>query len=457
MASVDTLPLSSYPMHMAADQMTPHMVDANTAPPPRRGRDAQDERDNQLISDLLSGVGPDDSAFDFLDRDLEPGEKAKDAEDFEDIGDDDLADEDDGLGDAEAGSTGVNGVDSPGGDAPAGLDTRGDGDAGLDEEMDHDAAFDDLFGDQPSSPQGPTPDDGMEEDVFGELSRVEDDREGSVQARGSTTGSFGAVSRQNTGQVTLREAKTEPDLHADAEDDTLDHDSTAELINTAQDDDPELREQRELFAQAQREREERLRKGTSFGELPPPPTTNAELFETIWPRFEPHQPPRFHALLGVKRAFYVGKRPTRVPKPIQPSKVSLDLLPDQERSFRLAGSAVMTRPEQQAKAEQERLVFVHEVASPMEREASGDDDDDGRSDDEPVAGVTLADLQVLCEDWDVEHEAVVSPLDVDMHADDDWEQDRPSKVSPDVQLRCRVYSSSCLCCHMWSRVVMIHF
>ncbi len=57
--------------------------------------DAQEQADNSLISSLLSGTNEGQDNFDFLNRDLVPGEKAQDAVDFEDISDDDLAEEED--------------------------------------------------------------------------------------------------------------------------------------------------------------------------------------------------------------------------------------------------------------------------------------------------------------------------------------------------------------------------
>jgi hypothetical protein len=99
----------------------------------------QDEQDDALINKLFNDPTQN---FDFLDRDLDVGEKANDAVDFEDIGDDDLAeDEDDvngfstnGRGDDEdRDMSGGTFSDIPGGDAD-------------------DDGFDDLFGDLPSSP-----------------------------------------------------------------------------------------------------------------------------------------------------------------------------------------------------------------------------------------------------------------------------------------------------------------
>ncbi|KAI9832832.1 MAG: hypothetical protein M1826_000998 [Phylliscum demangeonii] len=107
---------------------------------------SQDELDDRNIEALLGGDPTDQGKLDFLNRDLVPGEKATDAVDFEDIDDDDLADEEDIQSDP------VNGPTETW--PPA-------GDQSLDPGVvpDDEADLDDLFADVPSSPaQHPQPD-----------------------------------------------------------------------------------------------------------------------------------------------------------------------------------------------------------------------------------------------------------------------------------------------------------
>lgn len=330
-------------------------LEAAASPPPRHALpltahrdmphavDPEAQQDDELIGQLLDGVP---GSANFLEgittRDLDVGEKANNAQDFEDIGDDDLADDD--LADEPVQANGHSA-----------------------EDFEDDAAFDDLFGDQPSSPAAA---DASPEDT------------------------------------------TEPAFRD---------------IEYGTEEDPELREQRLLFAQAQRERENRLRGVTQAIDVPAPPQTDAELFERIWPNFDPDEPaPRFGVLLPGKRAFYLAKAPLKQPKPVQPTKVSLDLEQDQERSFKLSTAVAPNRSTRQAEAEHKGLVFIPD--SQADQQSS--DDDIGLDDGGEFAGVTLEDLAVLCEDWDTRYSGN-APEDVSVNgdtgaswADDDWDHNR---------------------------------
>lgn len=341
----------------------PHAVDQN---------DLDNERDNKLISDLISGVQNDESSLDFLSRELEPGEKANDAEDFEDIADDDLADDEDVSSRLISEKNGYSVTDDAFFDGKPALGS---------DRLDEDAAFDDLFGDRPSSPPAEQR-DGL----------VQSDPVTQVQQNGQPALSImdpGAVPEANANADRLSNSK-----------DPLDTPSEMDY-EFGEDDDPELREQRELFAQAQKEREERLRKGDGLLELLPAPQTNAELFETIWPQFEPNVAPRFHELLGVKRAFYIEKKPFKPPKPIPPTKLKLDLMQDQERTFRLPGSDLLSKQQKLQKAKQDQVVLVNEGEN-------GDQSDtsevklDTLDDEILVGNIGLQDLNLLCEDWDTQ-------------------------------------------------------
>lgn len=338
----------------------------------------QDEQDNRLITELLNAGPASGNSLDFLNRELEPGEKANDAEDFEDIGDDDLADDEDvrmteaevdyNLGD---GGTPVMNEAS----APEEQDAFGEDDDN----------FDELFGDRPSSPAAEagqhTEDFPFSHEHEGHAVQPADDRAHSPDDPS-------IVEDQLPGEI-----HQSPLQRSEPAKDT-DHGASVE-------DDPELREQQALFAQAQREREERLRRGGNATDLPAPPQTNAELFETIWPHFEQGKPPRFHELLGVKRAFYLAKKPIKLPKPIHPTRVELELMQDQERSFKLPYSANLTKAERQARVEQENVIII---AEPQTGDYSSDDEVelDSYSETENVAGVNMYDLSVLCEDWEIQ-------------------------------------------------------
>ncbi|KAK5017564.1 hypothetical protein LTR16_005027, partial [Cryomyces antarcticus] len=118
----------------------PHAVD------PRDYDRELEENDDNLINSILS-ADPQNNALAFLGRDLEVGEKADDAQDFEDMDDDDLAEDESG---AVNGQTGYGAADD-GEDASDGLFPQV-----KTEIVEDDTALDDLFGEQPSSPVADT-------------------------------------------------------------------------------------------------------------------------------------------------------------------------------------------------------------------------------------------------------------------------------------------------------------
>ena len=357
----------------------PHAVDQN---------ELDNERDNKLISDLISGVQHDESSLDFLSRELEPGEKANDAEDFEDIADDDLAEDEDPSSRLIVEKDGYSATG----------DSFVDGKPALDSDRaDDDAAFDDLFGDRPSSPP-------------------EEQKDGLIESD-----SISQAKQYGQPVLPFTDPGVLPEANVDADGPSISKDLSENLSEMdyefGEDNDPELREQQELFAQAQKERDERLRRGDGLLEFLPAPQTNAELFETIWPRFEPNVAPRFHELLGVKRAFYIEKKPLKAPKAIPPTKLKLDLMQDQERTFRLPGSDVLNKQQKLQKAKQDQVVLVNEGEI-------GDESDTGEVkldilDDAILVGnIGLQDLTLLCEDWNTQATDITDSVDGGFEQDD---------------------------------------
>ena len=364
----------------------PHAVDQN---------ELDDQRDNSLINELISGVQTDENSLDFLSRELEPGEKANDAEDFEDIADDDLADDEDVASRIIQGGNGY---------VTAGDAFRDTKTALGSDRLEDDSALDDLFGDQPSSPPAEQNDGIIGTETIAQVPQ-----------------SGQSVSFMDSGM--LPEASTDVNKPLTDKDPS---ETFSEMDYEFGDDgDPELKEQRELFAQAQKEREERLRRGDSFLEFLPAPQTNAELFETIWPQFEPNTAPRFHELLGVKRAFYIEKKPVRPPKAIPPTKLNLDLMQDQERSFRLPGSDVLSKQQRLQKAKQDQVILVNEGDVRDQSDAS-EVELDTLSDEPLVGNISLQDLSLLCEDWNIQ---------IANSADSTDESLEPSNAERDCSLR----------------------
>lgn len=207
------------------------------------------------------------------------------------------------------------------------------------------------------------------------------------------------------------EAPDSRDPFVDGEDTLLDEslpvqetteDQTVVEDETEEEDD-ETREQRLLFEAAR----SRLHREREADESPPPPPTDDELFSTIWPQFEPDRPPRFGELLPQKKAHYVGKAPLRPPKPIHPTKVNLELEPDQEKAFRLPAGPTLPFELRQLEAEARGIVLLPQE---LAEEESGEDEDDFGllEEEEGVGGISWQDLVTVCEDWDLPSQDNVS-------------------------------------------------
>ncbi|MCJ1445599.1 MAG: hypothetical protein MMC23_006104 [Stictis urceolatum] len=327
-------------------------------------KDDQAERDDALIAQLTS-TDPNVSVDLKFDRELSPGEKADDAVDYEDISDDDLAEDEDELPQDRAASPAAqNGmeVDDLFGDDFGGDDGLGEPAAGNDAPHDE---LDDLFGGTSSSPppetNGVDPNDlsnGLDlmegDEVFGEpIGPVHDDISPTKAKVPSVRPQSGHESRGDVSMVD-REEPTEEELL-----------------------------QQRLFA---------------LSNLPPaPPENQEELLASLWPKFERDTIPRFMDLLPPKKARYLGKTPLKAPKPVQPTKISLELGPDHEKMFKISAAGTKRTWESM---EESGLVTVKDMQA---IDQAGEDDVDADSDyeAEPVGGVSWEDFQVICEDWDI--------------------------------------------------------
>ena len=135
----------------------------------------------------------------------------------------------------------------------------------------------------------------------------------------------------------------------------------------------------------------------SKNHLPAPPENQQELLKSLWPNFEPDKIPRFFELLRKRTVRYVGKTPSKPPKSVQPTKISLELEPDQEKAFKVSTGAAH-RPS--GNVEEQRTIPILKPQTEKERE---EDDIDEESDyeNDPVGGVSWQDFQIVCEDWDI--------------------------------------------------------
>lgn len=137
-------------------------------------------------------------------------------------------------------------------------------------------------------------------------------------------------------------------------------------------------------------------------DIPAPAETVEDLLRAAWPAFKKGQVLTWSELLPPKMAVWKEKKPAKKPKRLVTSKQTLDLAPDQEKQFRIPGTAVTTRPRAH---ESTSLVYC-------ERENTDEDEDvvyidlDHDTDSETVHGFTLRDIELACEDWNARIEAV---------------------------------------------------
>ncbi|GAM34159.1 transcription factor TFIID complex subunit [Talaromyces pinophilus] len=341
------------------------------------GDNVVDDLDFQNV--LAQINAPDGGQFDFMGRELETGEKADDAIDFEDFDDDDLPDEE-GPATAVAQVTDVK---------------QG--------EIDIDNLFSgDLFGDN----EAPADQNGRDEvdDLFG------DGAPSPVAENGETVDDLFGDNELMKG---IETSAALPPLEA-AQDEDGDIDLFGEvpeepIPQPEEDMDPATlnawREQQALFARS-------AAAAVALpgpDHIPAPPENDEELLKSLWPNFDRDSFPRFVELFRHKKAFYIGKQATKPPKPVLPTKINLEFGLDQERIFKTGGQGTKRAHD----FENLGIVSFQQVEeSPVESE----EDFDAEFDESEVlpGGVTMQDLRVLCTDWDVKTE--ISEIDVEEEA-----------------------------------------
>ena len=332
----------------------------------------QDTIDDDLIKQALDPQG--NLQIDF-GRELEPGEKADDAVDYEDISDDDLAEDvDEKL--LATSSSQQQGISSPG------LDKLGhDGDVNglMDESTLESDNLDDLFDDAPSSPvdeQGQSKDDGLPMAFDFEGDELFGNSIGSVQ------------------EATLLPAQQNADRPLEP--------IASQNFDFGAEDEPISEEQllqQRLFAQSRRTFE--------VSDYPPaPPESQEQLLASVWPKFERGTVPRFMDLLPPKRARYIGKTPLKAPKPVQPTKISLDIAPDHEKNFKFSAG---TSKRAYDSVEPYGVVVIRDQEL-TQHDSDDEMDVDSDYENEPVGGVSWQDFQVVCGDWDLESVSTVDPV-----------------------------------------------
>lgn len=342
----------------------PHATDGGN-------EDAQDGgNDDQLIAQLFDPSNVSNS-LDFLNRDLEVGEKADDAQDFEDISDGDLAsEEDDDRPVAE--STEPASALSPDHGATAEDDLFGE----------EDNAF--IFGEE-EEPDGPSIDPK-------ELSKSHKD-ESRITLPGSS--SAPTATRPQNGDLSDSPASNAQSPFAQGTSEA----NTPEAIPDhavsgvkEEEEDEAVALQRALFARAGRRTSQ---------DPPDAPETDLELFFSIWPSYDPENTARFTELFPPPPGVFNWKQPVKPPKVLGTPKVTLDIAADTERSFRLTSTIPNAKVPVRSDFDQPNLIRA--TRPKVDDGTSGDElEIDGASEGEPVAGLSWKDIEVACADWDVE-------------------------------------------------------
>ncbi|KAJ5272672.1 transcription initiation factor TFIID [Penicillium angulare] len=370
--------------------------------------EVRDDAEFENVMRSLNGYegGPE---FDFLSRDLDVGEKADDAVDYEDFDDDELPEEEEApaqtrlpppdgapdlFEDQTVDDSALFGADDD--DIFGGAEDGGQG---------QEDNLDDLFGEGPASPP-PAGQVDHTEDLF------EDEEEPASQPQ----------------PVDLPPIPPAPEPQSQAM--SVDGDEFA-------DDDSVISEEMDASTMRAWKLQQALfaMSGTGPDHPPAPPENSEELLHSLFPSFDRNTLPRWLELIPHKKAYFRGKQPLKVPKPVLPTKVNIELAPDQERVFRTG------QPNKRG-LDHESLGIVLITESAQEEEEEEDNKEDiemGEADADEIlpGGFTIHDLRIICADWEVKDEplSITKPEkpkaqpEADLFDEDDWlmDADHPSK------------------------------
>lgn len=336
--------------------------------------------------------------LDFLSRDLDVGEKADDAVDYEDFDDDELPEDETPAVPLHPSTN--DGDDDPFADLgqdDAGLFGAGDdifGEQGDQETHGQEDNLDDLFGEEPTSPAPDQVD--HTQDLF--------------EDEGPTLTSQ---------PVELPPIPPALEPEPEPEQMVIDNDFADDESVLSEEMDPATlrawKLQQELFAMSSIAGPETL---------PAPPENHEELLRSLFPSFDRNTLPRWLELIPHKKAIFLGKQPLKVPKPVLPTKVNIELAADQERVFR-TGQAAKRGLDHESLG----IVMITEAA-PEEEEAKEDVElADVDLDEVLPGGFTMQDLRTICADWDVRDEDVSGgekqKKQSDQHEADMLDEDEP--------------------------------
>lgn len=373
--------------------------------------------EEDTLKDLLGdGANAALERFDH-DRPIDQHDKAADAIDFEDISDDDdLPDEEEGITQMETDHGDVyNGLPS---------DFRGSFGApnANGNHFGPDPSSDDLFGNGESSlgDGTPSPKQQRHQRPGPPMSRPTGLALPSMSGLALPTAAHNGTRPQQRHSQYSPMSTSPPSFR---EEDYADRSPSARLESEEEAEDNTNPEavQRRLFRTAKRKQA-----GAGIAEEKQP-ISMADFYK-FFPEYEFDQNPKFLELFPQRPAQYRGKVSIKPPKAVLPTKLSLDLLPDQERSFR---SAAGTKPAHDS------IQAAGMIRVQYDRATQDDSDSDLAlspiDENETVGGVNMADLAIICEDWGMNSIHAASVAKVHLHDDfmnGGWEYEdraRPSK------------------------------
>ncbi|KAK4659014.1 hypothetical protein QC762_106590 [Podospora pseudocomata] len=134
--------------------------------------------------------------------------------------------------------------------------------------------------------------------------------------------------------------------------------------------------------------------------IPAPAENLVEAVKQAYPGFKENAVLPWNELLRPKVATWISKKPLKPPKHLVPSKLSLDLEADQEKLFRIPGTAMYSVFQRIRDAEARGLWSLEEYEPLEQADIEVFSVDDGESGDEKLGGYTLRDIALVCDDWD---------------------------------------------------------
>ncbi|WPH00041.1 putative transcription initiation factor tfiid 111 kda [Acrodontium crateriforme] len=370
------------------------------------------------------------------DREFDQKDKDADAIDYEDISDDDLPEEEEADNKLEDEADAEDLLTQAAGDVAALPDlsqTNGHHD-------EPDPNDDDIFG------------LGEHNDLFGEsISSPEEERRPKLLLPGAPKtgglvlpGKFGlalpslAPTAPKPRPLDTQRLQYSPTSQSPPEfrDDSFARSSPSSAVDS--DEDNESDEDELVKAQRQLLRAAARRQGTGKDTNEDDVELDLSTFYTFFPSYEKDQNPRFVEFFPPRPVTYRGKLPIKPPKPVQPTKISLDLLPDQERSFKTAASANVNSADGLSKTG-----IIHVTLGQATNQESDDDLALSDFDENEVIGkVSMQDLALVCQDWEIASLGAGSEIDmIDNHYEMDGDWENHERARPKKRQKTSVFDS----------------